>query len=170
MRLPWSTDPPVRDRLRDSNERPRSRLRYEFVVVICVRAPSWHDAILSRFVARDRRMAEGREKAEEVLEAMRGAGLTLRVKRHLARDGSKLLLAFVTAAADRLAVQSDRLAVEKWLTEERSLESGGGARFGVDSKPATRVVRVGGLRCASRSRLGVHLAVAGRPGGVLLIG
>ena len=154
----------MRDRLRDSNERPRSRLRYEFVVVICVRAPSWHDAILSRFVARDRRMAEGREKAEEVLEAMRGAGLTLRVKRHLlARDGSKLLLAFVTAAADRLAV-------EKWLTEERSLESGGGARFGVDSKPATRVVRVGGLRCASRSRLGVHLAVAGRPGGVLLIG
>ena len=82
---------------------------------------------------------------------MRGAGLTLRVKRHLARDGSKLLLAFVTAAADRLAVQSDRLAVEKWLTEERSLESGGGARFGVDSKPATRVVRVGDLRrCATR--------------------
>ena len=127
--------------------------------MICVRAPSWRDAVLSRFVARDRRMAEGREKAEEVLEAMRGAGLTLRVKRHLlARDGSKLLLAFVTAAADRLAV-------EKWLTEERSLESGGGARL-----PTTRVVRVGGLRCASCSRLGVHLAVAGRRYGVLLIG
>ena len=41
------------------------RQKYEYCVVLCVRAPSWKDALLSRFIAEDRRMQEGREKAEE---------------------------------------------------------------------------------------------------------
>eukprot|EP00965_Chrysotila_dentata_P027618 917977-Pleurochrysis_carterae.AAC.4 len=60
----------------------RYRLKYEYCVVLRVRAPSWKDAVLSRFVSEDKRMQEGREKAEEVLRSLREAGLTFRVKRH----------------------------------------------------------------------------------------
>ena len=78
------------------------RLKFEYCVVLRVRAPSWKDAVLSRFISEDRRMAEGKEKAEAVLQALRDAGLVLRVKKHLTKDGAKLLLVFVTADLRRL--------------------------------------------------------------------
>ena len=51
------------------------RLKFEYCVVLRVRAPSWKDAVLSRFISEDRRMAEGKEKAAAVLQALRDAGL-----------------------------------------------------------------------------------------------
>ncbi len=129
---------------------PPRRLRYEMCIVLCVRAPSWKDAVLSRFIADDRRMAEGRERAEAVMRAIVDAGLTLRVKRHLGRDGAKLLLAFVTAGDERMARQSQRRAVERWLTEEggMGLASTHGDQLIMQRRakqPTMRVIRVGGL-------------------------
>ena len=40
----------------------QQRLKYEYCVVLRVRAPSWTDAVLSRFVSDDKRLNEGREK------------------------------------------------------------------------------------------------------------
>ena len=37
------------------------RLKFEYCVVLRVRAPSWKDAVLSRFISEDRRMAEGKD-------------------------------------------------------------------------------------------------------------
>ena len=101
------------------------RLKFEYCVVLRVRAPSWKDAVLSRFISEDRRMAEGKEKAEAVLQALRDAGLVLRVKKHLTKDGAKLLLVFVTADLRRLEQQSQRLFIERWLQEEGIGESMG---------------------------------------------
>jgi hypothetical protein len=44
------------------------RQKYEFCVVLCVRAPSWKDGLLSRFIAEDKRMQEGREQAEVAIK------------------------------------------------------------------------------------------------------
>jgi len=94
-------------------------------------------------------MQEGREKAEEVLRSLREAGLTFRVKRHVGRDGSKLLMVFVAADQKRLEQEAQRLFVERWLQEEGIGAMGGTqhgeAPFARPSKPAMRVVRVGGL-------------------------
>ena len=40
------------------------RQKYEFCVVLCVRASTWKDGLLSRFTADDKRMEEGKGKAE----------------------------------------------------------------------------------------------------------
>jgi hypothetical protein len=98
----------------------------------------------------DRRADEGRERAEQVLRAMSEAGLTLKVKRHLADDGAQLLMVFVTAGAARLQKQSQRLRVERWLQEEGV---GDMSRYGSElmlegksaRQPHRKVVRVGGL-------------------------
>ena len=128
------------------------RLKFEYCVVLRVRAPSWKDAVLSRFISEDRRMAEGKEKAEAVLQALRDAGLVLRVKKHLTKDGAKLLLVFVTADLRRLEQQSQRLFIERWLQEEgigdTMGEHGSGSSIAARraaTKPAMRIVRVGGL-------------------------
>ena len=128
------------------------RLKFEYCVVLRVRAPSWKDAVLSRFISEDRRMAEGKERAEEVLRALRDAGLILRVKKHLTKDGAKLLLVFVTAELRRLEQQSQRLFIERWLQEEgigdTMGEHGSGSSIAARraaTKPAMRIVRVGGL-------------------------
>ena len=130
---------------------PRLRLRYEFLIVLCVRASSWKDAMLSRFMTDDRRAAEGRARAEEVLRSLAEAGLTLKVKRHLARDGAKLLMVYVTASAARLERQAQRLRVERWLADEGV---GDMSRYAGESdplqqrssrQPNVKVVRVGGL-------------------------
>ena len=73
------------------------RLKYEYCMILRVRAPSWKDAVLSRFVSDDKRMQEGRDKAEEVMSRLRDAGLKLRVKKYMGRDGAKLLVVFMTA-------------------------------------------------------------------------
>ena len=123
------------------------RQKYEYCVVLCVRAPSWKDALLSRFIAEDRRMQEGREKADEVLKAMRDAGLTLKVKKHMTKDGAKLLIVFVTAELSRLEQQHSRLQMERWLQEEGVGDTMADASLWrrPSSKPSMRVVRVGGL-------------------------
>ena len=36
----------------------QQRLKYEYCVVLRVRAPSWTDAVLSRFVSDDKRLSE----------------------------------------------------------------------------------------------------------------
>ena len=96
------------------------RLKYVYCVVLRVHTPSMMGAVLSRFVSEsDKGKAEeGREKAEEVLQSLRNAGLTLRVKKHVSKDGSKLLMVFVTANMRRLELQSQRLYIERWLQEE----------------------------------------------------
>ena len=95
------------------------RLKYEYCIVLRVRALSWKDAVLSRFISsEDKRLQEGKEKAEEVLRLLRDAGLKLKVKKHRAKDSSKLLMVFVTADLQRLEQQSHRLFVERWLQEE----------------------------------------------------
>ena len=78
------------------------RQKYEFCVVLCVRASTWKDGLLSRFTADDKRMEEGKGKAEEALKAMRDAGLTIKVKKHSTKDGSRLLMVFVTAELVRV--------------------------------------------------------------------
>lgn len=154
---------------------PRLRLRYEFVVVLCVRASSWKDAMLSRFMTEDRRADEGRERAEEVLRAMSEAGLTLKVKRHLADDGAQLLMVFVTAGAARLQKQAQRLRVERWLQEEGVGDmSRYGSELMMQSKPAgqpdRKVVRVGGLHYFAPTQAidgdsGASVAATAQPGG-----
>lgn len=154
---------------------PRLRLRYEFVVVLCVRASSWKDAMLSRFMTEDRRADEGRERAEEVLRAISEAGLTLKVKCHLADDGAQLLMVFVTAGAARLQKQAQRLRVERWLQEEGV---GDMFRYGselmMQGKPAGQpdrtVVRVGGLHYFAPTKAidgdsGASVAATAQPGG-----
>ena len=101
------------------------RQKYEFCVVLCVRASTWKDGLLSRFTADDKRMEEGKGKAEEALKAMRDAGLTIKVKKHSTKDGSRLLMVFVTAELGRLERQHARLQRERWLQEEGIGESMG---------------------------------------------
>ena len=64
--------------------------------------------------------------------------------------GAKLLLAFVTAGDERMARQSQRRAVERWLTEEggMGLASTHGDQLIMQRRakqPTMRVIRVGGL-------------------------
>ena len=92
------------------------RQKYEFCVVLCVRART--DGLLSRFIADDKRMEEGKGKAEEVLKLMRDAGLKVKVKKHSPKDGSRLLMVFATAELGRLEQQHARLQRERWLQEE----------------------------------------------------
>ena len=82
------------------------RQKYEFCVVLCVRASTWKDGLLSRFTADDKRMEEGKGKAEEALKAMRDAGLTIKVKKHSTKDGSRLLMVFVTAELVRVRARA----------------------------------------------------------------
>ena len=91
-----------------------------------------------------------------MLRALRDAGLVLRVKKHLTKDGAKLLLVFVTADLRRLEQQSQRLFIERWLQEEgigdTMGEHGSGSSIAARraaTKPAMRIVRVGGLHTAS---------------------
>ena len=114
---------------------PPHRLKYEYVVVLTVQPAT--GGVLSRFVAdTDRKFREGREKAEEVIGALRAAGLSLKVRKHQAKDGSKLVLAFVGASSARLELQSRRLGIERWLQEEGiggsmgALHGSGGVRCG----------------------------------------
>ena len=81
------------------------RQKYEFCVVLCVQASTWKDGLLSRFTADDKRMEEGKGKAEEALKAMRDAGLTIKVKKH-SKDGSRLLMVFVTAELVRVRARA----------------------------------------------------------------
>jgi len=123
------------------------RQKYEFCVVLCVRART--DGLLSRFIADDKRMEEGKGKAEEVLKLMRDAGLKVKVKKHSPKDGSRLLMVFATAELGRLEQQHARLQRERWLQEEGIGDTIGDtnftARVGQQPKPSARVVRVGGL-------------------------
>ena len=89
------------------------RQKYEFCVVLCVRASTWKDGLLSRFTADDKRMEEGKAKAEEALKAMRDAGLTIKVKKHSTKDGSRLLMVFVTAELVRVRARA-RARVWGW--------------------------------------------------------
>ena len=82
------------------------RQKYEFCVVLCVQASTWKDGLLSRFTADDKRMEEGKGKAEEALKAMRDAGLTIKVKKHSTKDGSRLLMVFVTAELVRVRARA----------------------------------------------------------------
>ena len=148
------------------------RLKFEYCVVLRVRAPSWKDAVLSRFISEDRRMAEGKEKAEAVLQALRDAGLVLRVKKHLTKDGAKLLLVFVTADLRRLEQQSQRLFIERWLQEEgigdTMGEHGRGSSIAARraaTKPAMRIVRVGGLHYFASDPTAAAAAAAAAGGG-----
>ena len=143
-------------RVHAAPEQTGGRVKYEYCVVLRVRAPSWKDAVLSRFVSDDKRMAEGREKAEEVIQSLRESGLIVKVKKHLAKDGAKLLMCFLTADRARLEQQSHRLFIERWLQEEGIHVSDGinGSAAGSrepqfatarPARPSMRVVRVGGL-------------------------
>ena len=58
--------------------------------------------MLSRFISEDRRMAEGKEKAEAVLQALRDAGLVLRVQQHLTKAGAQLLRERRAGDAERI--------------------------------------------------------------------
>ena len=74
-------------------DRAPLRLRYEYLVVLKVCSPS--GGVLSRFLPEnDKRFAEGCQRAEEVLQALRLAGLKTKVKKHLAKGGEKLLMVF----------------------------------------------------------------------------
>ena len=98
---PPREQPANMSRLLDPKKGQR-RQKYEFCVVLCVRASTWKDGLLSRFTADDKRMDEGKGKAEEALKAMRDAGLTIKVKKHSTKDGSRLLMVFVTAELVRV--------------------------------------------------------------------
>ena len=111
-------------RLLDTKKGQR-RQKYEFCVVLCVRASTWKDGLLSRFTADDKRMEEGKGRAEAVLKTMRDAGLTIKVKKHSPKDGSRLLMVFATAELGRLERQHARLQRERWLQEEGIGESMG---------------------------------------------
>ena len=126
------------------------RQKYEFCVALCVRATTWKDGLRSRFIAEDKRMEEGKARAEEVLKAMREAGLTIKVKKHSPKDGSRLLMVFATASLSRLEQQHARLQRERWLQEEGIGDTIGDPNFarreiGQQPRPSARVVRVGGL-------------------------
>ena len=122
------------------------RQKYEFCVVLCVRAPSWKDGLLSRFIAEDKRMQEGREQAEVAHKAMREAGLTIKVKKHSPKDGSRLLMVFVTAELNRLEKQHARLSLERWMQEEGIGDTFSDAkvsdRFQQRAKPSNPFARV----------------------------
>ena len=89
-----------------------------------------------------------RARAEAVLQVLRDAGLVLRV--NLTKDGAKLLLVFVTADLV-FEQQSQRLFIERWLQEgigDTMGEHGSGSSIAARraaTKPAMRIVRVGGL-------------------------
>ena len=139
------------------------RLKYEYYIVLRVRAPSWKDAVLSRFISsEDKRLQEGKEKAEEVLRSLRDAGLKLKVKKHRAKDSSKLLMVLVIADLQQLEQQSHRLFVERWLQEEGIGDTvgqrGSEASLVRPAKPAMRVVRVGGLHYFAHTDSGTDAA------------
>lgn len=128
------------------------RLRYEYAVVLRVRVASWKDAVLSRFLSDDRKMQEGKEFSELVLMRLREAGLTLKVRKHVAsngrHEGSKLLMVFVTASTKRLEAEQQRLSIERWLQEEgigSHMTQRNGHEARAPPRPTMRVVRVGGL-------------------------
>ena len=143
------------------------RQKYEFCVVLCVRASTWKDGLLSRFIADDKRMEEGKGRAEEVLKAMQDAGLTIKVKKHSLKDGSRLLMVFVTAELSRLELQHARLQRERWMQEEGIGDMMGNANFaarvGQHPKPSARVVRVGGLHYFAGDSPGLGAADYGVP-------
>jgi|MDSY01.1.fsa_nt_gb hypothetical protein len=126
------------------------RLRFEYVIVLRVKAASWTDAIgLSRFISDEKRMAEGRAKSEAVLRSLREAGLTLKVKQHVNSHNDKLLIVFITASPTRFEQQSHRLAIERWLHQDGVGDTAGQtdplARYMERPGPPTmRVVNVGG--------------------------
>ena len=98
------------------DEAAKFRLRYEYLVILRVVAPA---GVISRFLTEDdKRLAEGRERTEEVITALRTAGLTLKCKKHQAKDGSKYVFVFVTADRERLEKEADRVAIEHWLQED----------------------------------------------------
>ena len=127
------------------------RIKHEFCLVLRVSSPA---GMLSRFISdADRSFAEGRERCEEVLRALRDAGLTVKVKKHLAKDGCKLLLVFLRTDTARLQQEAQRLSIERWLQEE-GISGMMGSSVGSQAmmqqpreerRPTMRVVRVGGL-------------------------
>ena len=135
--------------LLDETRLPQYRLKYEYCVVLrCVAA----SGVLSRFLAEgDKRLAEGRERTEEVIAVLRSAGLTLKMKKHQAKDGSKYVFVFVGANRRRLEHEASKVSIERWLQEEGIGALQSRAREGSmpqgshASKPTMRVVRVGGL-------------------------
>ena len=127
------------------------RLKYEYCIILKVVGAT---SVISRFLAEgDKRLAEGREGVEAVIAALRTAGLMLKTKKHLAKDGSKYVFAFVGADTKRLQLESQRVAIERWLQEEgigalqssAGAHSCAGAQGARGAKPTMRVVRVGGL-------------------------